>query len=433
MSAGLDWEAAVKNRWLWAAGLILALAPAIAYYREVALVPGLAPQAARELTWRLDAPALLIDLRPAADFESNRQMGSENWLFSDIMRLGPGDPVLKQFADRPVVLLCESGVRSARAAAHLRSLSVEAYRVTGGMEAWMAAARKPCIAALARGSISDDEARPLFFRPSSRGQQRAVAASSFVLTPIYVIATGLLLFVLRSVTARDLRALRAGLWFFFLGEIICTANQFFLREPILALDYTHDVLMVVTFCLMAYAVFDGVDSRIVKRRAGADGACSATELCGGCAVHSGARCLFERMFLMLIPASASLAAVSLLAKPFMVSYNTSILGTVFSYYHSTTKQLFELRYLPWVAVAFSAAAFAVLFLRRSDRVDISKALFAVAAGALGFSLLRLVIYFAYPNDLGWFMFWEETSEFIFIAAVAWVLWVFRRGLLAKAA
>ena len=42
----------------------------------------------------------------------------------------------RKYEGRKVLVICRSGNRSARAAAHLRSLGVDAWNVSGGIKAW---------------------------------------------------------------------------------------------------------------------------------------------------------------------------------------------------------------------------------------------------------------------------------------------------------
>jgi hypothetical protein len=61
----------------------------------------------------------------------------------------------------------------------------------------------------------------------------------------------------------------------------------------------------------------------------------------------------------------------------------------------------------------------------------SKILFSVALGAMGFSLLRLMLVAPFSDNQVWFAFWEETTEVLYVGVVGAVLVFFRRGLLAK--
>jgi hypothetical protein len=112
------------------------------------------------------------------------------------------------------------------------------------------------------------------------------------------------------------------------------------------------------------------------------------------------------------------------------SYNASVFGITFNYSHLAAYQMYEIRYCPVAAIVLLAGSLAALLWKKRDPVALAKVLFAAAMGPLGFSFLRLMLFAPFSDELVWFTFWEEATEMIFIAAVAYVLWVFRRGLMA---
>jgi hypothetical protein len=58
----------------------------------------------------------------------------------------------------------------------------------------------------------------------------------------------------------------------------------------------------------------------------------------------------------------------------------------------------------------------------------AKIAFAAGVGPLGFGMLRMVLGAAYDRNRVWYLFWEETTEFLFILGVCLVLVIFRHGL-----
>jgi hypothetical protein len=50
---------------------------------------------------------------------------------------------------------------------------------------------------------------------------------------------------------------------------------------------------------------------------------------------------------------------------------------------------------------------------------------------MGFSLLRLIFFSLHSDNQVWFDFWEEVTELMFVAAIAFILWAFRKSLFAK--
>jgi rhodanese-related sulfurtransferase len=116
------------------AGLTLAIV-----FNEVASllrgVKGVGPAALTALINRDNA--LVVDLRPQADFEKGHIAGSRN------VQMSQFDPENKQLAaarSLPVVLVCKAGQTSSGAAARLRKAGFErVYVLDGGIGAWQQA------------------------------------------------------------------------------------------------------------------------------------------------------------------------------------------------------------------------------------------------------------------------------------------------------
>jgi adenylyltransferase/sulfurtransferase len=84
------------------------------------------------LAWReTGRPHMLVDVREPHERAQEAIAGSI------LVPLGAIDEQLDLFArDRPVVVHCRMGGRSARAAARLRALGIDARSLSGGIEAW---------------------------------------------------------------------------------------------------------------------------------------------------------------------------------------------------------------------------------------------------------------------------------------------------------
>jgi hypothetical protein len=185
--------------------------------------------------------------------------------------------------------------------------------------------------------------------------------------------------------------------------------------------------MVVGFAFVAYALLEGFDQRIVKFSPEKE-RCAALSLCRACIKYSDAPCGLKRLFTIMTPALAVLALM-----PFSVdlntdAYQTEILGKMHHYFHPVSAQLLELRYCPALALLLFTASWLVLLFKRNRPVALAKPLFAGAAGALSFGLLRMFFTLTFRDDLMWFDVWEEVTELLFILGTAAVLWVFRTSL-----
>lgn len=90
-----------------------------------------------ELERAIDAGAELLDVREPSEFRSGHVPGARLVPLSQVSKRGPGFE-----AKGPVYVICASGMRSARAAALLRSSGIDAKNVRGGTSAWARAGKR---------------------------------------------------------------------------------------------------------------------------------------------------------------------------------------------------------------------------------------------------------------------------------------------------
>lgn len=78
--------------------------------------------------------ALIVDIRETAELTAGRIDGSRHIPAAELsQRLGE----LEKFKSKPVILVCESGSRSARALGALRKAGfAQAYNLAGGIKGW---------------------------------------------------------------------------------------------------------------------------------------------------------------------------------------------------------------------------------------------------------------------------------------------------------
>jgi hypothetical protein len=305
-------------------------------------------------------------------------------------------------------------------------------QVRGGEEAWIADARnktgKPWDQFVVGGAVVPPPSRqaPLF-------EQYAAIVAGYVIKPIYGVLSFALIFILWRARGRspDMCALWWSMTTFFIGEQGCAVDYIFFGGQSYASEYVHCVGMALAFGFATYAIFDGMDRRMIRFSDPA-ARCAALGLCGRCYKHADVPCGLRRTFLIIIPAMMAVACMPLSATIHTPSYNTSIFGAFFNYANPAAYQLFESRYCPIAGIALLAAALAVLLLKKHDPVTLSKVLFAAGMGPIGFGLLRMIVSAPYRDNLVWFTFWEEATELLFTASVAFILWTFRRTLFPQA-
>ncbi len=420
-------------RWL---GTALAVAcvvgfllPVVLYWYAIGRAPSISPEDARRNLAAPGSRAVLVDVRPPAAFAREHLVGAANWPFAEIRALDSVDALPRRLRGRPLYLLCDNGIQSALAALRLRSLGLgDVYSVKDGMCGWIASAAGETRSSprLVRAS---GETADLPSRVASPFRQWVAIVTGYVIKPLYMAISLLLIVWLWRRRSPDLVALRWGMIAFLAGEGACAVNFVLFRHQSHLAEYLHSSGMVLCFGLATYAIFEGIDSRLIHF-SDRDRRCAAIGLCGPCIKHSDVPCGLKRVFLLLIPCMMALGFMPLVGEPQMVSYNSTILGYPYNYSHPFIYQVFEGRFCPVYGILLLGASLLVLLVRKDDAVHVAKPLFAAGMGPLGFALLRFMIFRPYIDDLVWFQLWEEITELLFIGGALCVLWIFRSRLFA---
>ena len=417
-----------KSRTLLIALLVILTGalPLVLYWMMLGRLPTVhAPEAQQLLAAKPDGYAL-VDIRTPTEFATSHLDRAVNWPLDDILSLRAAQ-LPPHLAGRHLLLICNSGWRSAKATHHLNALAPNlASNVHGGMQEWTAAASPSCPVGLALASANGSPAA-LPHKDSPAIEQWSAVITGFGVKPVYMLLSLAIVAVLLRSRAADLVALRWGTFFFFLGELACLLNYLIYNERSWLFEYGHNFGMVAAFAFATWAAMETLDTRVAGYSAAKD-KCAFLHLCGRCIKHTDAPCGLRRLFLLVIPATAIVAAIPLSA-PFQTdAYTTRILGTPYAYLHEVIHQMYEIRFLPVLAIVFFTASFAVLWLYERHPVGLSKILFSAGIGAIGFSFFRLVLQAAFHENQVWHAFWEEITELLFTAFVAATLWLFRRHL-----
>ncbi|GAF68899.1 unnamed protein product, partial [marine sediment metagenome] len=359
---------------------------------------------------------------------------AENWPVERIKALGSADDVPQRFKGRKLLTLCNVGMTGAAAARHLRKLGLDAANVRGGMQEWVVVTGDPAESPDSRLQIVSQGEPVATFREAPWYEQWAQVISGFGMKYTYMALSAVLIVVLLVWSDRqpDLMALMWGQVFFLIGEAACAVNYVVFNERSYLTEYAHGFGMLLCFGFTAYAVFEGMDRRLIKL-SDADTKCAALQLCRRCIKYDDVPCGLKRMFYVAIPATIVIAFMPLCASLKITAYNTRIMGTLYTYVHPFVYQAFEARLCPIAGIVLLAASLAVLVFKKDDPVVLSKVLFAAGMGPVGFSMLRTIFTGLYADNLVWSWFWEEGTELLFVAGVCFVLWIFRAGLFPRAA
>lgn len=284
---------------------------------------------------------------------------------------------------------------------------------------WLAAAIVLPLGAYAiasRGGFVPPEPDASTFRPSLLHEQILALAAFFGVKTVYTVLTAIMLVKLWRRREADLVAAWWALLAFFVGEAMCAVNVLACGDCNPILEYLHATGMVVFLACFIHAIFLGIDARIVHYSDAAR--CTMTALCRGCVKHAPATaCGLRRLFLLLIPAAALLAALPFTADLQPIAYTTKILGGTHVYEHAIANQWYEFRFLPGAAFILFVLAELRLAIWEKHPATLSKTLFAAGAGALGFSLLRLIMFVPFVQHQAWFAAWEELTELLMIGVI----------------
>jgi thiosulfate sulfurtransferase len=440
-------------KWMVALLVLLgAVAPPTLYWIVCGRIATVTPTKAKALLREEGGAAILVDVRPAETFAAGHIDGAVNWPLQKIMAAaGPAD-LPDSLRDKTLLLVCDVGMASRLAAWHLARVGVErAFNVRGGIQEWIrdfaeefeqtpvtpAEVRErlttpvpPQGQRFDRWQAASAPSGEFPFRASPMYEQAVAVLAFFFFKPIYTLLSLAVIVALWKSREADLVALRWGMIWFFLGENCCAVNYFVFKETSYLFEYLHSLGMALCFGFVAYAVLEGFDRRILalsdpQRR------CAAVGLCAGCGRSSGGTCGLKQAFYWIIPALAVVALMLPTADWRDNSYNTWVFGHLYNYGHLRVYQQFENWYCAAAAIVMFSASLVMLASARDNVLTPAKVFFAAGVGPLGFGLLRMVLGAAYDQNRVWYLFWEETTELLFIAGVCFVLWTFRQGLLGS--
>jgi rhodanese-related sulfurtransferase len=406
--------------WLAAIIALVGLAlPLLIAWLTFGRAPGIsAPEAKRMLR---DSSTILVTVDPIL---SARLPESMVWPLSSIMQTRDASQMPDSMRDRTILLLCPGGIQSARAVLHLRRIGIDrVFSIRGGFQEWITQSSMSMVGQYVRRASNVDERIPLF-RSSPLHEQFAAVFTFFGIKSIYSILAAILAILIWREKAADLAALRRSMIAFFIGEGFCFVNVTVFGDHNLLFEHLHSVGMVVSLAFFAYALLEGLDSRLIHFSD--EGRCVAAGLCVACFKHSAVPCGLRRTFLLSIPLLGLSATLPLFSPLRDMAYNTVIFGTIYGYRHPILHQLYELRYLPVAAVVLFTFCFFALLLVEHRKVQLSKVLFSAAIGAMTFSYFRLFLVATFIDRQVWFASWEETSELVYILFAVSVLFLFPR-------
>lgn len=364
--------------------------------------------------------AILVDIRGREDFERMRVPGSINIPYSELSSVPASSWKEKLAGKTTLLVVCNVGISSARAAGLLREAGFTgAVSVEGGWDALLYQIQ-PGICLYGNGSLPPENTEELV---KTHGQslfaQIAITAAAFGLKPLYELLALLLAIILWRCRETDLAALKWSMTAFFIGENACTVNFLLFNDQSRLWEYFHSCGMLAAFGFFIFAVMEALDRRVIhfSRR---EDRCGMLAVCGKCYKQQEVRCRLWRIFLFVPPAAGAAAAMLLTASPRLQVIRSNVLGTDVLFGHPLVSQLFEIRFCPLAALPFLLAAWIILLRKRETGFEAAKVLTATGMGFLAFGFMRFLLYHGYSANPLWADFWEEATEFLFIAFLVWL-------------
>jgi len=412
--------------------LLGGLIPIVLYWGILGRVPTLTSEAAMRMLNQDNSEALLIDVRSEDAFSQQHVEGAKNWSIDEIAAIQSPEEIPGAFRDQTLLFLCDTGNMGARATQLMSSIGLtDVYNVRGGMQEWAkSGAENPNLNY--SHFVSPGREPYLSIRGLSVFEQTMQVFSGFVIKPLYMLISLLLVLILRRMKSPDMVALRWSLLFFFVGEAFCAINYIVFQDDSLLMEYLHSFGMAVAFGFAVYAILEGIDFRVLQMSVSGK-TCGAIRLCGPCSKYGEVDCKGQKVFQSIMVAFAIFALLSLPIRPNLSSYSSQIFGTIYHYTELAVFQILEARYLPIFAVLLLVMALIWMVYQREKIIPgSSRILFSAGVGALGFGLFRIFLVFAFEDQLLFAAFWEETTELLTILLIGGVLWLFRRQLLNEA-
>jgi rhodanese-related sulfurtransferase len=427
--------------------------PLIAYAVVFGLLPTATPQEAKVMLLGEEGSNVLVDVRSPEIFAERHLDGAINWPVSEISAAkGPGD-IPPQFREKTLLLICDVGWKSSRAVEHLATVGQpRVCQVRGGIQEWIHAFTAERVEIESEGDspadmwsaksiapkgglydrfrVAGGGIEELPFRVSPPVEQMLAVVAFFFFKPIYELLSLAVIVLLWKSREPDLTALRWGMIFFFLGENACAVNYFAFKETSYLAEYLHSYGMLLCFAFVVYAFLEGFDRRVLFF-GDAQQRCAAHALCAKCSKSDAGVCGLVQMFRALIPGLTIAAFMLPCADWHNTANNTVVFGRIYNYAHLWIYQVYENWFCGLGAAAMLAISLLLVCVKKENAVAWAKIAFAAGIGPFVFGGLRMILGSAYDRNRVWFLFWEETTELLFLIFICCLLCIFREALLKQ--
>lgn len=123
----------IQNHWMLTAALfiIFALLLIVEFLRQQHGAKRISPVQATQLINHQDA--VIVDIRPMDAFKTGHIVGAISIPFAELENKSKK---LEKYKSKPIILVCASGLESARATTLLMQQGINAYILAGGIRSW---------------------------------------------------------------------------------------------------------------------------------------------------------------------------------------------------------------------------------------------------------------------------------------------------------
>lgn len=346
--------------------------------------------------WRMvgEAGAVLVDVRLAEDYAAGHLAGAVNWPFGAAMK---GEDLPRELAGRKMLMVCPSGIQSARVTRRVNESGLgEAYNVAGGMQEWIAAA-----------SQTEEGAERI-----SAVERVAILGAFLAVKPTCTLLGVVALVGMWKELGRKMAALRWGMAAFVAGETLGIAGLVWFSGRSMLLENLGGCGMAIALGFAGFGLLEAVERGWI----GCGEAGRAFEAGEGGGERGLSRWGVSGLLRRAIPVAIVAATIPMCVPMRLEAYRAEFLGRPVVLGHSLVQQYHWFRYLPVVGILLLGWSFALL-MRGRHWAATGKALFCAGMGALGYALLRVVLFASLSHKPVWYHFWEEMAGAAYLLVV----------------
>ncbi len=357
---------------------------------------------------------LLVDVRESDDETGTLKSG----IRLDIEDTVAVSSIARQYEKSPLLVICDGGLNSIIGANTLIESSADSvYYLEGGLQKNR---NSKYI------SLLSDNPKPPINHTLTVPEQYATYIASFVIKPLYMVLSFILVVLLYRYKQSLHKPLMIGLFFFWLGENLCMVNYFFFNDESTMVEYLHSVGMMLCFAWFMSWAIDILKQKLITFNVSKR--CSLVPLCSSCSYSKGKRCRVESLQQIISMACIIVALIPLTMSITHTSYTAIVFGEPYFYSHAALYQLHELRVLPIIAIVLFITSLLFSYIGQEKYRRLTDDLCAFGLGVIGFMIFRVALYGLFFSDISYFNFWEEGTELLFIIFIFIYMWIFHNGL-----